>query len=112
MKTRSKRFLNLAPLCLALLGTTLLMGQPVKAQTSLVRGTSEIDRVRNYHEDYKEGFEAGEKAGARTDAPESPVKTDRFDPDSTDPTDGYSDGYFNGYSEAWYKHHDHQNGDS
>ncbi|HEP6115140.1 TPA: hypothetical protein VLM34_000740 [Streptococcus pyogenes] len=31
MKTKSKRFLNLATLCLALLGTTLLMGQPVKA---------------------------------------------------------------------------------
>ncbi|VHM38841.1 hypothetical protein [Streptococcus pyogenes] len=32
MKTRSKRFLNLATLCLALLGTTLLMAQPVKAE--------------------------------------------------------------------------------
>ncbi|HGK8167298.1 TPA: hypothetical protein ACJ7EN_000588 [Streptococcus pyogenes] len=31
MKTRSKRFLNLATLCLALLGTALLMGRPVKA---------------------------------------------------------------------------------
>ncbi|ACI60683.1 hypothetical protein JavanS529_0001 [Streptococcus satellite phage Javan529] len=32
MKTKSKRFLNLATLCLALLGTTLLMGHPVKAE--------------------------------------------------------------------------------
>ncbi|MEY1913124.1 hypothetical protein AB7826_03220 [Streptococcus pyogenes] len=32
MKTKSKRFLNLATLCLALLGTTLLMGRPVKAE--------------------------------------------------------------------------------
>ncbi|HEP4577285.1 TPA: hypothetical protein VCT85_001539, partial [Streptococcus pyogenes] len=32
MKTKSKRFLNLATLCLALLGTTLLMGQPIKAE--------------------------------------------------------------------------------
>ncbi|VGV91824.1 hypothetical protein [Streptococcus pyogenes] len=32
MKTRSKRFLNLATLCLALLGTTLLTTQPVKAE--------------------------------------------------------------------------------
>ncbi|HER4531690.1 TPA: hypothetical protein VKN04_000084 [Streptococcus pyogenes NGAS751] len=31
MKTRSKRFVNLATLCLALLGTTLLTTQPVKA---------------------------------------------------------------------------------
>ncbi|HHJ7237796.1 TPA: hypothetical protein ACQM8Z_000580 [Streptococcus pyogenes] len=30
--TRSKRFLNLATLCLALLGTTLLTTQPVKAE--------------------------------------------------------------------------------
>ncbi|MGS7227693.1 hypothetical protein ACEN46_00975 [Streptococcus pyogenes] len=33
MKTKSKRFLNLATLCLALLGTTLLMGRPVNADT-------------------------------------------------------------------------------
>ncbi|HER1920635.1 TPA: hypothetical protein VKO32_000608 [Streptococcus pyogenes NGAS346] len=32
MKTKSKRFLNLATLCLALLGTTLLMTRPVKAE--------------------------------------------------------------------------------
>ncbi|HES7080386.1 TPA: hypothetical protein VO529_000615 [Streptococcus pyogenes] len=32
MKTKSKRFLNLVTLCLALLGTTLLMGRPVKAE--------------------------------------------------------------------------------
>ncbi|HER7749287.1 TPA: hypothetical protein VO477_000604 [Streptococcus pyogenes] len=32
MKTRSKRFLNLATLCLALLGITLLMARPVKAE--------------------------------------------------------------------------------
>ncbi|HHZ1260592.1 TPA: hypothetical protein ACWABO_000087 [Streptococcus pyogenes] len=32
MKTKSKRFSNLATLCLALLGTTLLTTQPVKAE--------------------------------------------------------------------------------
>ncbi|VHD33555.1 Uncharacterised protein [Streptococcus pyogenes] len=32
MKTKSKRFLNLATLCLALLSTTLLTTQPVKAE--------------------------------------------------------------------------------
>ncbi|EPB3262679.1 hypothetical protein ACEN5R_04835 [Streptococcus pyogenes] len=106
MKTKSKRFLNLATLCLALLGTTLLMEQPVKAaEISSVRNQSE--RVRDYHEDYKEGFEAGQKAGQRVDAPESPVKTDRFNPKSQDPNDGYGDGYFNGYCEAWYKSHPH-----
>ncbi|HEQ5503775.1 TPA: hypothetical protein VHD08_001800, partial [Streptococcus pyogenes] len=37
MKTKSKRFLNLATLCLALLGTTLLMEQPVKAEVQVIR---------------------------------------------------------------------------
>ncbi|HGC8017662.1 TPA: hypothetical protein ACI064_001578 [Streptococcus pyogenes] len=36
MKTKSKRFLNLATLCLALLGTTLLMGEPVKAEATRI----------------------------------------------------------------------------
>lgn len=40
MKTRSKRFLNLATLCLALLGTTVLMGRPVKAEGSVVSDNS------------------------------------------------------------------------
>ncbi|VGT85493.1 hypothetical membrane associated protein [Streptococcus pyogenes] len=43
MKTKSKRFLNLATLCLTLLGTTLLTTQPVKAegvQYSLESGVS------------------------------------------------------------------------
>ncbi|HEQ9157568.1 TPA: hypothetical protein VIE79_000661 [Streptococcus pyogenes] len=41
MKTKkSKRFLNLATLCLALLGTTLLMGRPVKAEGSVVSDNS------------------------------------------------------------------------
>ncbi|HGK8122455.1 TPA: hypothetical protein ACJ7B5_001070, partial [Streptococcus pyogenes] len=39
MKTKSKRFLNLATLCLALLGTTLLMTRPVKAEVVLAEGT-------------------------------------------------------------------------
>ncbi|HGH9922698.1 TPA: hypothetical protein ACJPGS_001000 [Streptococcus pyogenes] len=34
MKTKSKRFLNLATLYLALLGTTLLMGRPVNADNA------------------------------------------------------------------------------
>ncbi|HFX5449523.1 TPA: hypothetical protein ACIE05_001055 [Streptococcus pyogenes] len=107
MKTKSKRFLKLAPLCLALVGTTLLMEQPVKAQASLVRGTSESDRVKKYHEDYEEGLKAGREAGGKKDAPESPIRTDRFNPASQNPNDGYGDGYFNGYCEAWYKSHPH-----
>ncbi|HEP1474454.1 Uncharacterised protein [Streptococcus pyogenes] len=40
MKTKSKRFLNLATLCLALLSTTLLTTQPVKAEIALAEGES------------------------------------------------------------------------
>lgn len=42
MKTRSKRFLSLATLCLALplLGTTLLTTQPVKAEVVLTQSSA------------------------------------------------------------------------
>ncbi|HES6778377.1 TPA: hypothetical protein VO310_000451 [Streptococcus pyogenes] len=50
MKTKSKRFLNLATLCLALLGTTLLMTQPVKA------GESGAAYVSDYEGPYYEGW--------------------------------------------------------
>ncbi|HGN5146060.1 TPA: hypothetical protein ACKSNQ_000501 [Streptococcus pyogenes] len=41
MKTKSKRFLNLATLCLALLGTTLLMGRPVNAEIVATEGVQQ-----------------------------------------------------------------------
>ncbi|HEP1299513.1 TPA: hypothetical protein ACQMQ0_000744 [Streptococcus pyogenes] len=42
MKTKSKRFLNLATLCLALLGTALLMGRPVNAEA--IPATREVQQ--------------------------------------------------------------------
>ncbi|HFZ7440732.1 TPA: hypothetical protein ACIO4N_001662, partial [Streptococcus pyogenes] len=60
MKTKSKRFLNLAPLCLALLGTTLLMAQPVKA------GEPKRDRVEDQEkkmDPYQRGLRDGQKPG-------------------------------------------------
>ncbi|HEQ4642104.1 TPA: hypothetical protein ACJOJV_001319 [Streptococcus pyogenes] len=100
MKTKSKRFLNLATLCLALLGTTLLMGQPVKAEgvsnpdeSSLYTSNNDggeggADLRRQYltersltedqligDEYYQGGFDgylAGYKDGSKSDAPREP----------------------------------------
>ncbi|HGI1275852.1 TPA: hypothetical protein ACJP78_001024 [Streptococcus pyogenes] len=80
MKTKSKRFLNLATLCLALLGTTLLMGRPVKAevvsrdnsteQTDIMKrrymdstGISEKELEQKYGEDRFQGYLDGYKEG-------------------------------------------------
>ncbi|HHL3611447.1 TPA: hypothetical protein ACVE29_000739 [Streptococcus pyogenes] len=115
MKTKSKRFLNLATLCLALLGTALLTTQPVKAegeekqlpQQEYVgngiggdsqRNTevSESDYDRGYEEGYKEGYEDGQKenAPASIDEKELERKPNYMLP-------GYSDGYFLGYYRGW-----------
>ncbi|HHD3551683.1 TPA: hypothetical protein ACNZNV_000201 [Streptococcus pyogenes] len=98
MKTKSKRFLKLATLCLALLGTTLLMGRPVKAEfTTIVEphqeawnrgkddgyknGLSGSDRSKRddivvpggiesqYSGDYKDGYEGGFEEGRREARP-------------------------------------------
>ncbi len=45
MKTKSKRFLNLATLCLALLGTTLLMARPVKAEVVMTQSPAGDSQV-------------------------------------------------------------------
>ncbi|HER1857730.1 TPA: hypothetical protein VJO59_000472 [Streptococcus pyogenes] len=57
MKTKSKRFLNLATLCLALLGTTLLIAQPVKAEVTVattegVHQTAEAENEDIIKEEY------------------------------------------------------------
>ncbi|WP_210725221.1 hypothetical protein, partial [Streptococcus pyogenes] len=108
MKTKkSKRFLNLATLCLALLGTTLLMEQPVKAQTSTVR--SLVRGGKDYQRDYEEGLKAGKEAARKKNAPESPTGTDRYKPGYAD---GYSEGYYYGYCEEWDKLHPNGEEDS
>ncbi|HER3004979.1 TPA: hypothetical protein ACQKR9_001260 [Streptococcus pyogenes] len=107
MKTRSKRFLNLATLSLALLGTTLLMAQPVKAEGVQIvdrdRSTEQENIKKNYMErlglsnltgqydkDRFEGYLDGYNKGRQPGAPKSPEKTKRYDPESENPSDGYS----------------------
>ncbi|HEP4818970.1 TPA: hypothetical protein VCV81_001409 [Streptococcus pyogenes] len=54
MKTRPKRFLNLATLSLALLGTTLLMAQPVKADNDTRESQERVDqRIEDPYDDGK-----------------------------------------------------------
>ncbi|AND04406.1 hypothetical protein [Streptococcus pyogenes] len=115
MKTKSKRFLNLAALCLALLGTTLLVGRPVKAEArqetvqSIETGSkneevsqsSETSGNNLYEDARKKGYEKGYEAGKRPGAPKEP------DDDSSinNPYDGFSDGYIAGYSAGWHETH-------
>ncbi|HFH9931287.1 TPA: hypothetical protein ACGOMU_001348 [Streptococcus pyogenes] len=130
MKTKSKRFLKLATLCLALLGTTLLMGQPVKAEVTLTQGPSEglVDNTNSgnnseqdsikqeymtrlglsqsdideepYYKGRLEGYIAGYQAGLKPEVPENPSGYES----STDGyNDGYNDGYTEGYSRSWHK---------
>ncbi|HEQ9959375.1 TPA: hypothetical protein VIT70_000088 [Streptococcus pyogenes] len=107
MKTKSKRFLNLATLCLALLGTTLLMEQPVKANG---RQDKPVLQRADYDQEVDRGYREGYLAGSQPDAPKDPKKTLDYDPDSDDPTNGYNDGYGSGYSEGWRR--THGNGES
>ncbi|AIQ02292.1 hypothetical protein [Streptococcus pyogenes] len=106
MKTKSKRFLNLATLCLALLGTTLLMAHPVKADGDLVA------------EVYQKGRDDGEKAGYDEGKKENSPRVPKIDnprPSSTpydqNPTlkaeygNGYSDAYLSGYNKGWGETH-------
>ncbi|HGK7816229.1 TPA: hypothetical protein ACJ682_001151, partial [Streptococcus pyogenes] len=124
MKTKSKRFLNLATLCLALLGTTLLMTRPVKAEVVLAEGTQRTaenaeddnikkdyltrvgldkleqqydqDRFQGYLNGYKEGF----KGSTRPETSDIPIP-DGF---TGDPGD-YKDGYEEGFGEGKHKGH-------
>ncbi|HFN2786403.1 TPA: hypothetical protein ACHDB9_000240 [Streptococcus pyogenes] len=59
MKTKSKRFLNLATLCLALLGTTLLMARPVKAEVIPVTETEGVQKQQTedtFKKEYMDRF--------------------------------------------------------
>ncbi|HES0502654.1 TPA: hypothetical protein ACJPTD_001244 [Streptococcus pyogenes] len=128
MKTKSKRFLNLATLCLALLGTTLLMGEPVKADggdKSLVGvsengstdgrlpssehrvdESSESEEIKKEAEAYQKGRDAGEEAGYRDGKKENSPRVPENDspkPSSTPYTGNYSleSEYKTGYSDAY-----------
>ncbi|HER9979752.1 TPA: hypothetical protein VM857_000725 [Streptococcus pyogenes] len=117
MKTKSKRFLNLATLCLALLGTTLLMAHPVSAggnneypQTSDVSssGRSGYSSTINeegdlYGKSYDEGFEKGYEEGQGSDT--SNVDRGSIEvPGHLDDT-GYRDGFEGGYGAGWRNTH-------
>ncbi|VGU80776.1 Uncharacterised protein [Streptococcus pyogenes] len=124
MKTKSKRFLNLATLCLALLGTTLLMGRPVKAEGVPIRQGQEMVGSGNYDQETQEGGSegqdsdelsgfsgtesqvAGYKAGyddAINDKPQTP-RDQLKAPSNLDESD-YKDGYGIGYNYGWEKNH-------
>ncbi|MEN4375038.1 hypothetical protein R2579_03230 [Streptococcus pyogenes] len=117
MKTKSKRFLNLATLCLALLGTTLLMTQPVKAEITLAKGESTSHQTAQptspsklflgsesggnstYNYDfwhglgYRDGYEKGEES-------DSPDISDIDVPDYVSDKEAYKEGYKKGFEEG------------
>ncbi|MEN4323278.1 hypothetical protein [Streptococcus pyogenes] len=124
MKTKSKRFLNLATLCLALLGTTLLMAHPVKAEaiptTREVQQSDEStedsdirkqymtmfgltdlnghqDRFKGYLDGYKEGLQ-GSNRPERGEIKVPSGFTGIADSD-------YRDGYEQGFGEGQHKRH-------
>ncbi|SQG39008.1 hypothetical membrane associated protein [Streptococcus pyogenes] len=121
MKTKSKRFLNLATLCLALLGTTLLTTQPVKAEgvdnssdQAKFQGTPYDLGVRN---GYRKGLEDGKVAGKQTGTtPEPPQGSDS--PETNPYTDAaqnsrytraYKEWYLHGYRAGWHEAHETHN---
>ncbi|HEQ9697593.1 TPA: hypothetical protein ACQN7E_000071 [Streptococcus pyogenes] len=117
MKTRSKRFLKLATLCLALLGTTLLTTQPVKAEITLAKGESTSHQTAQptspgklflgsesggnstYNYDfwhglgYRDGYEKGEES-------DSPDISDIDVPDYVSDKEAYKEGYKKGFEEG------------
>ncbi|VHC81512.1 Uncharacterised protein [Streptococcus pyogenes] len=129
MKTRSKRFLNLATLCLALLGTTLLMGQPVKASESTDgdavlmnssggEGSEQDYNIREQYrqnlglpedqfeefikEPYDEGRLAGYIHGYKDGQKLEAQGSPTVDkPYQGDRQDGYGDGYNDGYTSGY-----------
>ncbi|MEN4335013.1 hypothetical protein [Streptococcus pyogenes] len=121
MKTKSKRFLSLATLCLTLLGTTLLIEQPVKAEGSESRSGEQVTERRQsrtygrgYSESYKKGYDEGYAEGFKKDIPQYPENNENvinnneyYTPDSRrGPYDPYSDGFDLGYAEGWHKAND------
>ncbi|HEQ4590217.1 TPA: hypothetical protein VM006_000884 [Streptococcus pyogenes] len=114
MKTKSKCFLNLATLCLALLSTTLLMTQPVKADavttdvsTISGNGEGEGSEKKWWYRGYNDGYKAGEKSENREG-----LNRDNFNSFPEDLPSGdtenqgeYMDGYGGGYEAGWREGH-------
>ncbi|VGT77728.1 hypothetical membrane associated protein [Streptococcus pyogenes] len=116
MKTRSKRFLKLATLCLALLGTNLLTTQPAEAEVILLpingngSGSSksqaksqaaEDDLKVDWYKGYRDGLKKGEEASEYEDLVREEIPVPQGVSDKTE----YWDGYETGYSEGWHKKH-------
>ncbi|HER6861546.1 TPA: hypothetical protein VL850_001590 [Streptococcus pyogenes] len=122
MKTRSKRFLNLATLCLALLSTTLLTTQPVKAevtrsnQTHITTKSYEDSRKQGTDDGYENGYstnedrdrEFGQQKGIDDGKNGYWPNVNRQEitiPKGIDYPDEYRDGYQEGYSQGWHQEH-------
>ncbi|HHK1277083.1 TPA: hypothetical protein ACQODD_001764, partial [Streptococcus pyogenes] len=108
MKTKSKSFLNLATLCLALLGTTLLMGQPVKAEVmkrSEGRDKSKVQEQTPYEKGKSDGYQLGLEEGKKKEAPSHPSKKvpDLNPYDTSVQQYYYRQGYEEGYNQGYYK---------
>ncbi|HEQ2372574.1 TPA: hypothetical protein ACQOLV_000312 [Streptococcus pyogenes] len=123
MKTKSKRFLNLATLCLALLGTTLLTTEPVKAEVVMTQRSAgdskkpengeqqDQDRVQDRgdnvtKEDWDRGYDDGYKKGEESNTREE-LDRRTFDsfPEGISDQGDYLDGYEGGYEAGWRKGH-------
>ncbi|MEN4351815.1 hypothetical protein R2657_06575 [Streptococcus pyogenes] len=114
MRTKSKRFVNLATLCLALLGTTLLMEQSAEAEVILIprpdwtsrgsdsRAKSQAENdphQRGRVEGYQAGLEAAKKGGNSTISPGDVPKPYGSDEQKNGSyKSGYTDMYRHGYS--------------
>ncbi|HES9188723.1 hypothetical protein [Streptococcus pyogenes] len=114
MKTKSKRFLNLATLCLALLGTTLLMARPVKAEVvktdaSTISGSGEGEESDKYwwNRGHTDGYKEGEKSEIRKDLDRKTFSNfpEGLKDDDYENRGEYMDGYETGYSEGWHSKH-------
>ncbi|HHK0722413.1 TPA: hypothetical protein ACQOAG_001760, partial [Streptococcus pyogenes] len=87
MKTKSKRFLKLATLCLALLSTTLLVTQPVKAETVLTQSSAGGSNGSEKNSEQQRDI-LKKRYMDRTNASLEELEQDRFE------------GYFNGYNDG------------
>ncbi|HHR3331808.1 TPA: hypothetical protein ACS4RZ_001388, partial [Streptococcus pyogenes] len=103
MKTKSKRFLNLATLCLALLGTTLLTTQPVKANSDTRKSHERLDQKGEnpYQEGKENGYSDGQRDGKKEGSSPEPPQNHNYHNPYTDFSKKYL--YKQAYEE-WYNH--------
>ncbi|VHH05432.1 Uncharacterised protein [Streptococcus pyogenes] len=125
MKTKSKRFLNLATLCLALLGTTLLMAQPVKAEEPKRDRVEDQEKKDDpYQKGVKDGHRAGYEVGKQdrqekgssdptppSKAPEPKSNPYKTDDDKRRYRSGWDTMYISGYYQGWYEQKDYRESD-